>query len=248
MEQKIKKIKEYIDKNYGETQYISLVGSRMWNWNEPNSDYDYFVIYKSPLSELVGMSRHDRSDQVVIDENDIAIHEIGKVTNMLYKNNINFVVGLFGDTQYDIHFDKERDRWNVDELRALTENALSKTFYMPINGLCYSNYKKYFINGTHEKIKKKFHHIMRYLTFGMAFFKDNVLSFDFEKNINALIDVCIEREFILKPKDDIPEMKRIIEKYMRILEMLVHESEIQENSEKYRDEFNKLLLEWRGVE
>ena len=240
-ERRIEELVEFTKRNYGIPEYISLIGSRMWGWTEKNADYDYFVIYRSPLDKLVGMKREDRSETFQKGEIDVAIHEVGKTVNMLYKNNINFVGGLFGMDRFIA------DKSMIYGLRELVKRSLSKQFYMPIWGLAYSNYKKYFVNNTHEKIEKKFHHIVRYLSFGINYFRTNELVFDFEKNIKNTINPTSELEFCLNPTKDISEMKRIIEKYIPILESAKNESSIQDNSSEFEGEYNQLLLKWRKV-
>lgn len=80
---------------YEKTQWLfkSLVGSHNYNLNTETSDKDYKVFVLPTFDDLYYGEKVSKS--MTSDEEDISIHDIRMLTNMLYKSNVNFIEVLF---------------------------------------------------------------------------------------------------------------------------------------------------------
>lgn len=119
------------------------VGSHMWMMETPDSDIDIFEAKMADPRDILIGKKYDvsqtRKEMVEDVEIDIASHEIGKVVQMILKNNVNFIWGVTSpivvEDEYEI----------LDELRGLTESNISKLIFYPVRGLALHNQKDYLL-------------------------------------------------------------------------------------------------------
>lgn len=151
------------------TIFKTLVGSRLWNMQREDSDYDYFECYLLPTEEyLVG--RDDKSSQKMKGEDDVAKHEAGIVVKGLLSGNINFFIGVLGKPIMTTD-----EFW---ELRKIVENNKARNVYKSVNGLSVRNYKKY-VEGNENPKEKKVKLVLRTLELGINYYDTG--KFIFEK-------------------------------------------------------------------
>lgn len=145
---------------------VTNIGSHMWKMNHAKSDIDYGVIYVAPTKKILRGTAYVDSNQFEIDGNDVAIHEIGKVINMLISGNVNFLWIVFSPIIInETPFSKE--------LRNILIQNNSANTYHSIKGLAVKNYKKYLVDGNLAEgeglsiLPKKRKIIMRTLNYGI---------------------------------------------------------------------------------
>ncbi len=82
---------------YGGRQWLikALVGSHNYNLNTETSDKDYKAFVLPTFNDLYKGEKLSKCN--TSDEEDISIHDIRMLTNMLYKSNVNFIEVLFSN-------------------------------------------------------------------------------------------------------------------------------------------------------
>lgn len=98
----------------------SLVGSHNYNLNNEDSDKDYKVFVAPKFEELYNGKRFAK--QILGDKEDITIHDIRKLTELLFKSNINFLEVLaskevyIADNNPEIHriFELKKDIFKMN--------------------------------------------------------------------------------------------------------------------------------------
>lgn len=157
-------IRERIDN--AELLGITNIGSHMWKMNHAKSDIDLGVIYVAPTNKILRGTAYTESKQLKIEGQDVAVHEIGKVVDMLTSGNVNF---LWLVSSPIIKLETPHLR----ELRIILNTNLSANTYHSIKGLSIKNYKKYLVDGNLaegegiEVFAKKRKIIMRTLNYGI---------------------------------------------------------------------------------
>ena len=204
--------------------FVTNVGSHMWGMNHPGSDVDLFVAYAVPSSDILrGIaktdSQHVQRETVVGGvpvKEDLAIHEIGKVVDMVLDGNVNFLWGVFSPLVV---------RDTEGYLRGLKDIALrnlSQRCYGSIHGLGIHNYKKYIESGK-DPSEKRCNIIARTAQFG----------------INLLLRGVPEFRGIIGTKpEQIPE-------FLRLLDEAKAHSILPENAQ-YASEMRDWLLKTRN--
>jgi len=141
--------------------FTTTVGSHMWAMNHPGSDTDLFTVFQIPSKTILIGDKYKESRFIQNDGTDIHMHEIGKVIEMLIKNNVNFVWGVTSPLFV------EGDERIYKELGEIARSLLSKQIYKPERGLAVHNYKKY-IETKKDVSKKRCNIIARSIVFGIA--------------------------------------------------------------------------------
>ncbi|HDM35643.1 MAG TPA: hypothetical protein ENG09_00110, partial [Candidatus Syntrophoarchaeum butanivorans] len=72
----------------------TVTGSHMWAMNRPDSDIDLFTVFQVPSKTILVGDSYEKSKFIQKNGEDIHMHEVGKVVEMLIKNNVNFVWGV----------------------------------------------------------------------------------------------------------------------------------------------------------
>lgn len=80
--------------------FKTLVGSHNYGLNTETSDKDYKAFVLPTFDDLYYGEKVSKS--ITSDEEDISIHDIRMLTNMLYKSNVNFIEVLFSK-EFDIN-------------------------------------------------------------------------------------------------------------------------------------------------
>lgn len=151
------------------TLWKTNVGSHMWGMNRPDSDVDIFEAYSVPTKSILRGRARQNSHNSKIDGNDIAKHEVEKVMEMLIKGNLNFVLGVMSPIII-------QDSHELQLIRSIFKQNLSKNIYHSIHGMAVHNYQKYF-----EKEKdvtwKKLAQVLRLLNFGNTLLLEEKVEF-----------------------------------------------------------------------
>ena len=176
----------------------TIVGSHVWKMNHKDSDTDYFIIYKIPTHKILDGSINPRSQCKIINDDDITLHEVGHVVNMLLKGNINFIIGVLSPLVIE-------QTKSFKELQQLTRQHLSKNIYHSIHGLATSNYKK-FIESGKDNTEKKRNTIARTLNFGISILEGSGPDFAPATNWSEKeIEILIESFTITYNNSKLPE-------------------------------------------
>ena len=69
--------------------FKTLVGSRLWKMERPDSDYDYFIGYMIPTEEYLVGKRQENSQKIEKKE-DVSMHEIGNIVFTLFSSCFSF--------------------------------------------------------------------------------------------------------------------------------------------------------------
>lgn len=157
--------------------WTTIVGSHVWQMNNPNSDTDLFTAYIIPTEDILsGRNRGNGSHNYQSVTEDRTSHEIGKIINELIKGNINFLVGTL--SYLVIH---QHNNCLNDLKYLLKQHGQTKACVNSIKGLATSNYKKYIVNCNSEKkehlVIKKCGMINRTLLFGIGVLEGNGFNF-----------------------------------------------------------------------
>lgn len=75
--------------------FKALIGSHNYNLNDENSDKDYKVFVLPTFEDLYNQEMY--ANQIIGEDEDLDIHDIRKLPNLLYKANINFLEVLFSN-------------------------------------------------------------------------------------------------------------------------------------------------------
>lgn len=143
------------------TLITTVIGSHMWGMNRSDSDIDLFTVFQVPSKTILVGDSYKKSKFIQKDGEDIHMHEVGKVIEMLIKNNVNFVWGVTSPLFV------EGDERIYKELGEIARSLLSKQIYKPVRGLAVHNYKKY-IESEKDVSEKRCNIIARTIVFGIA--------------------------------------------------------------------------------
>jgi predicted nucleotidyltransferase len=149
--------------------FKTIVGSRLWKMEKPDSDYDYFVGYMIPTKDYL-TGKRAINKQEINEKEDVSSHEIGTIIDGLLAGNINFFVGVLGievEAKEQFH-----------ELQILIKKNRAKNIYNSIHGIATNNYKKY-IQGKENPDEKRVKNILKMLELGINYFDTG--NFVFEK-------------------------------------------------------------------
>jgi len=139
----------------------TVTGSHMWGMNRPDSDIDLFTVFQVPSKTILVGDSYEKSKFIQKNGKDIHMHEVGKVIEMLIKNNVNFVWGVTSPLFV------EGDERIYKELGEIARSLLSKQIYKPVQGLAIHNYKKY-IESKKDVSEKRCNTITRSIIFGIT--------------------------------------------------------------------------------
>jgi len=142
-----------------EKLFVTEVGSSMWGMQRPDSDTDLFQVYVASTKDILRGTADVRSKFIQVDNQDIAVHEVGKVVEQLIKGNFNFLVGVMSPVVVESN---EFHRELVD----IVKNNVAKNCYHSIRGLAVHNYKKY-IESEKDPSERRCNKIIRVLKFGV---------------------------------------------------------------------------------
>lgn len=121
----------------------ALVGSHNYNLNTETSDKDYKIFVLPTFDDL--FKGEKLSKCTTSEEEDLSIHDIRMLTNMLYKSNVNFIEVLFS-TELIINPDL-----SISNYKMITEIIKNRESYAQMNlpylweaciGMYYQNSKK----------------------------------------------------------------------------------------------------------
>lgn len=195
------------------------VGSTIWQMRHAKSDTDLFRVYVASTEEILKGTANTRSKFIQENNTDIALHELGKVTEQLLKGNLNFLVGVMSPIVVEAH-----NPLMLHELKDIVIDNISKNCYHSIHGLAVHNYKKYIESGK-DNSERRCNKILRVLQFGMTLL--NTGKFEF-KPFSGGVDYEIEE-------------------WIEILDEAHHKSTLPDkpNESAYRDWLYKIrLYEW----
>ena len=196
--------------------FTTKIGSDIWQMRRPDSDTDLFRVYVATTGDILKGTADMRSKFIQKDNTDIALHEIGKVIDMLLKGNLNFVIGVMSPIIVNAYNLKL-----FHELRSIVDRNKSKNCYHSIHGCAIHNYKKYIETGL-DKSERRCNKILRILRFGQKLLQ--------------------EEKFVFEPvAGATPE---IIEKELKKLEVAYEKSRLPEkpNEEPFREWLYNLRL------
>lgn len=163
--------------------FTTEVGSTIWQMRHAGSDTDLFRVYVASTEEILKGTANTRSKFIQENDIDIALHELGKVTEQLLKGNLNFLVGVMSPIVVEAH-----NPLMLHELRGIVIDNISKNCYHSIHGLAVHNYKKYIESGK-DNSERRCNKILRVLQFGMTLL--NTGKFEF-KPFSGGVDYEIE--------------------------------------------------------
>lgn len=148
--------------------FKTLVGSRLWKMERPDSDYDYFIGYMLPTKEYL-LGKRTENVQKIKETDDSTWHEIGTVVKELLNGNINFFIGVLG---IEIEASPE-----FSELKKIVKKYKAKNIYNSIHGLSLNNYKKY-IDGKENPDEKRVKTVLKMLDLGINYFDTGLFVFE----------------------------------------------------------------------
>lgn len=185
------------------------VGSHMWNMNHKDSDIDIFEVYIEPVYNVL-IGKKSQSHRRTSGKEDIATHEIGKVVDMVLKNNINFIWGVTSPIEIDIN---PQYKEAFDELSYLTIRNLSKQIYHSAHGLATHNYKKYVVTEK-DTSEKRCNIIIRSLEFAISVLRTGEIRYRPVNGGNA--DMILEK---IKQLDSVYKVSSLPEKPQHEMEL-----------------------------
>ncbi len=156
--------------------FKTLVGSRLWKMERPDSDYDYFIGYMIPTEEYLVGKRQENSQKIEKKE-DVAMHEIGNIVDGLLNGNINFFIGVLG-----IEIESKPE---FLELKNIVKKHKAKNIYNSVHGLAVNNYKKY-IEGKEKPDEKRVKTILRTIELGINYFDTGLFVFEKPKYFDTI--------------------------------------------------------------
>jgi len=169
--------------------FTAEIGSTIWNMRHAKSDTDLFRVYVASTEEILKGTANTRSKFTQKDNVDIAIHEIGKVVDMLTKGNLNFLIGVMSPLTVSIAEPPLTSFYF--KLRDIVKENISKNCYHSIHGLAVHNYKKYIENGKDDS-ERRCNKILRVLVFGKTLLDTGKLEFKpFKEGVHDDIEAWI---------------------------------------------------------
>jgi len=170
--------------------WTTVVGSHLWGMEHEGSDTDFMEVYIADSKEfLIGKHRKYEGGEHIKSHDgsiDIVRYEIGHFIHQLIKGNCNYIWGLMSP----LVCKGSGDNFNVEKntpkelqiLRAIFKENLSKACYHSIHGLAVKNAKKYLTKDRYsEKWKKKLKLIIRTLLFGINLISQKSIIFEYRE-------------------------------------------------------------------
>ncbi len=146
-------------------------GSHAWGMERPDSDIDYFTVYRTPTRDILRSPSGERGHSIrnKQDEYDDMKHEVGFIAHMVTSGNINFVTGVMSPAT-------EISTPEMTALRNILTKYPCKGIYHSCMGLSKSNFHKYILMRLEDTPKKRAL-IMRTLRFAIRAIEDGVYDF-----------------------------------------------------------------------
>lgn len=197
--------------------FRTVVGSRVFGMERPDSDTDYFEVFVQPsVPILLGIGKY-KSKHFKEDGNDVSHHEIGKVISQLLYGNINNIQGATSP----ILVSKEVSIYK--ELRQCVMDNLAQNCYGSINGLAHRDYHKYILaeNPDAKTAQKKCNIIGRSVDFGIHILETGKIDYTKHKDFyereeigQLIIDLRTAKENSSLPEK--PEEQKFYEILLKI--------------------------------
>lgn len=144
--------------------FTTVVGSHMWGMEHEGSDIDLFIVRRAPTRDILIGTDVNKTvrDKIQINGTDVEydIHEVGKVINMLIRNNPNFIWGVTSPVFLD------GNKIIYENMKELAQLLISKEIYKPIRGMIIHNTDKYIASGK-DPSEKRCNTIARAALFGI---------------------------------------------------------------------------------
>jgi len=152
--------------------YVASVGSQLWHMARPDSDIDYFAIYQAKSTDILLGKNCMESHHTLKGDDDVQSHELGQTVASLTQCNLNFLIGLFSPLTI-----KPWDE--LDALRYLAKQNLSRACYKSIHGMAVGNFNKYIKTGkeTGAPAQKRMNTICRSIQMGITLLKTGEFEF-----------------------------------------------------------------------
>lgn len=202
--------------NFDKYLFVTEIGSRMWGMAEVSSDHDMFCCYQTSSDEYMRTGNFiptmPAKHHVIINgkEYDFQFMEIGHLINLLSKGNINAIWAVSSGI---IH----KDSVELQELRELVKNNLSKSSYDSVRGMALSQYYDIIKRKDVKSPEKSLVTCLRTLKFGITMMKYKKLQFDV---ILSLQDIIIK------------DIDNTVLKFLNMLQDAYNASELPENPDK----------------
>jgi predicted nucleotidyltransferase len=211
--------------------FVTSVGSHLWGMNTQESDLDVFKVFVVPTRDFLAgtanvKSRFERIPPLTeIIEGyqlrsdlpcDIASHEVGTVINQLLKGNINFICGVMSPIvlfQHSFNWDPKKLyakspfslQAEIEKLRSIVVETISKNCYNSIKGMADANYRKYIISGV-DQSEHRCNTIARAVKFGIELLSSGNFVFSaVENTLPTDIPILISALDIAYKKSKLPE-------------------------------------------
>jgi len=174
-----------------ENLFTAQIGSHIWGMDTKESDIDLFRVYVASTKDILRGTADLRSQSIEKEDTDIALHEAGKVVEMLIKGNVNFLIGVMSPIVV-------RTGVYHRALKEIVQRNISKNCYYSINGMARHNYKKYVERGL-DRSERRCAKIVRVLNFGANLLKRGEFVFE----------PC----YVASPKDIVKGLEELEEAY-----------------------------------
>jgi len=168
--------------------WTTIIGSHMWGMEQEGSDLDVMEVYIAGSEEFLmrkgGIYEGGKRSELYGGMIDIVKYEIGFFIENLIKGNCNFIWGLMsplvvfrkGASITSLQIDAYSNE--LEELREIFKDNLSKACYHSIKGLAMQNARKYLERDRHtKKWMKKLTLICRTVEFGINLIKNKKILF-----------------------------------------------------------------------
>lgn len=151
----------------------TVVGSHAWGMDHEGSDLDLFRVKVTHAGDILrGEHGGVSSSQSSGPERDVDVvtHSAGKVVEQLLKGNVNYVLGVLSPLPQEA---LEHGR----VLRDLVRGNLSVSTYWSVQGLCHSNYDKYYAKDK-DRSRHRAAKVKRIHDFGVRLLRDEEVVFE----------------------------------------------------------------------
>jgi predicted nucleotidyltransferase len=136
--------------------YVTIVGSRLYGINKPDSDHDIKGVGFCDIDEYIGLKSNEQKDYSNGKEGaesfNGTIYDIRRVFHLLFKGNPTVLEPFFAPKQYIIHTCEVGD--NIAKF--VRENLVSKHFFQPYKGYHHSQIKEFVNSNRTGKRKDSF--------------------------------------------------------------------------------------------
>jgi hypothetical protein len=140
----------------------TVVGSRAWGMQRPDSDTDRFVVHAAPILQVLAGEDYSTVDQFQTETEDITFYELKTVCDQIIKGNPNFIIGVLAP---EATYQDDTGQ----KLRNITRANLAKNIYPGIRGMVTGGVKRYKLSNldpTSPMAVKKCGQMLRFLDFG----------------------------------------------------------------------------------